>query len=84
MKYFIFRNQTVEPFFNDKGVVFSGYDDISLIAEQAEVFIWFYQVPPGESTTVAKEVETYIEKFKMVLSRVEQDKQIVVSHKDHF
>ncbi|MBR3100583.1 MAG: HAD-IIIC family phosphatase [Muribaculaceae bacterium] len=78
MKSFIFRNQTVEPFFDEKGVVFSGYDDISVIPEQAEVFIWFYQVPPGESAIVSKEVDTYIEKFKMVLSRVEQDKQIVV------
>lgn len=78
MKYFIFRNQTIEPFFDEKGVVFSAYDDISVIAEKAEIFIWFYQVPPGESTVVAKEVDTYIEKFKMVLSRVEQNKQIVV------
>ena len=39
MKSFIFRNQTVEPFFDEKGVVFSGYDDISVIAEKAEIFI---------------------------------------------
>lgn len=78
MKCFVFRNQTVEPFFNEKGVVFSCYDDISVIPKQADVFIWFYQVPPGESAVVAKEVDTYIEKFNMVLSRVEQDKQIAV------
>ena len=45
MRYFVFRNQTVEPFLGDKGIGYSGYDDISMVPEDAERYIWFYQVP---------------------------------------
>lgn len=65
MNIFIFRNQTIEPFFGGKDVAFSGYDDISVIPEDANRYIWFYLVPPGISSKVACEVDTYIEKLEI-------------------
>ena len=39
MKYFIFRNQTVEPFFGEHGIGYSGYDDISFVPDNADRLI---------------------------------------------
>ena len=41
MKWFVFRNNTVEPFFDGKTVAFSGYDDVSVVPTEAEGFILF-------------------------------------------
>lgn len=79
MKYFVFRNQTVEPFFSGGDVAFSGYDDISLVPDEASRYIWFYQVPVGsDSTSLAQEAGTYANKLRMVLQRIPQDKPLIV------
>lgn len=71
MKYFVFRNQTVEPFLGDHGVMYSGYDDISVVPDDAERFIWFYQVPFNiNSQQLASEVDTYADKLRLVLGRI--------------
>ena len=44
MSRYVFRNTTIERFF-PKGYRFSGYDDLSEIPADAEVYVWFYQVP---------------------------------------
>ena len=70
MKYFIFRNQTVEPFFCEEDIGYSGYDDISTIPSDAERFIWFYQVPfNSNSQQLSNEVATYFDKLKLVLAQ---------------
>ena len=70
MKYFIFRNQTVEVFFDEAGIGYSGYDDISSIPD-AERYIWFYQVPFNpNSQQLANEVSTFIDKLKLVISQI--------------
>lgn len=71
MKYYIFRNQTIEPFFSEKEIGFSGYDDISNIPADVERFIWFYQVPFNfNSQQLSLEVGTYIDKLRMVVSQI--------------
>ena len=71
MRYFVFRNQTVEPFLGDKGIGYSGYDDISMVPEDAERYIWFYQVPFNmNSQQLASEVYTYIDKLRLVLAQI--------------
>lgn len=71
MKYFIFRNQTVEPFFGEHGIGYSGYDDISFVPDNADRLIWFYQVPFNmNSQQLASEVSTYIDKLQLVVSRL--------------
>lgn len=78
MRCFIFRNQTVEPFFIGEDYTFSGYDDISEIPALADSYIWFYMVPPGEESRVTKEVNEYLGKFEIVLERVDPTKQFIV------
>ena len=78
MKYFIFRNQTIEPFWDNNQVSFSGYDDISLIPDDVESYIWFYQVPPGEDDVVAEEVKTFLDKLRLVLDKILASKQFII------
>lgn len=75
---YIFRNNTVEIFFADKNIRFSGYDDISFIPEDVDDYVWFYQVPiKTNSIRVAEEIESYLEKFKFIYSRISKNKRII-------
>ena len=66
---FVFRNHTVERFF-PKGYTFSGYDDISFIPQDAEGYVWFYQVPvKNDRKLLAEEVESYSGKVEYLKSR---------------
>lgn len=79
MKTFVFRNNTIEFFFDTKTYFFSGYDDISYIPDDADEFIWFYQTPYGideESKTLI--VDSYAEKFDFVYSQIPENKMIYV------
>lgn len=79
MKYFIFRNQTIEPFFGAKDVEYSGYDDISIVPTDADGYIWFYQTPVGtDNSHLAQEVATYAERLQMVRRQIPPGKPIVV------
>ena len=69
MSTFIFRNHTVEPFFGDKDMTYSGYGDISLVPHDVERYIWFYQVPINtDSVQLAEELDSFQGKLDMVLS----------------
>lgn len=78
MSYFVFRNNTVESFF-PKGYVFSGYDDISVIPENASAYVWFYQAPLGfDQSALENTLRGYREKFSFVLGRIGPDKPFYV------
>ena len=73
----VFRNNTVERFF-PKEYTFSGYDDISVVPEEADSYVWFYQVPVGCSREIAVEtIGGYKQKFALVLSRIEARKTFI-------
>lgn len=79
MKYFIFRNNTIEFFFNPKECQFSGYDDISIVPSEAERYIWFYQPPYGIIDQQAVEMtKSFLQKFDLVFSRIPENKDIIV------
>lgn len=79
MKTFIFRNNTIEFFFNQKECAFSGYDDISFVPEDSENYIWFYQTPYGIIDDNAVElVKSYKTKFDLVFSQISSHKEIIV------
>ena len=79
MKYFIFRNNTIEFFFNTKECQFSGYDDISIVPSEAEKYIWFYQPPYGMIDEHSVEMlKSFIQKFDLVYSRIPTEKEIIV------
>ncbi|MDR2917490.1 MAG: HAD-IIIC family phosphatase [Tannerella sp.] len=78
MKYFIFRNHTIEPFFDAAGTTFSGYGDISVI-EEADRYVWFY-LPDykTDNQLLSREIRSYLDQLRIVLSRVKPDKLFLV------
>lgn len=77
MSRFVFRNNTIERFF-PKEYTFSGYDDISIIPEGAEGYVWFYQVPVRyDQGMLAREIDGYTQKLELVISEVDNTKTVV-------
>jgi FkbH-like protein len=79
MKYFVFRNYTLEPFFKEIDACFSGYADISLVDMSADRYIWFY-CPPYKTVnkTIANEIRHYGDLLKILLSRMNTAKQFII------
>jgi len=79
MKYFIFRNFTIEPFFNGFEAGFSGYGDVSFIDNMADTYIWFYFAPYKTNNDItAAEVGHYGEMLDLVYSNISKNKDIIV------
>lgn len=77
MARFVFRNNTVERFFG-KEYAFSGYDDISNVPQDAEGYVWWYQVPiKFEQSVLADEIHGYAQKLGFVLSQIDEKKNFV-------
>lgn len=77
MGKFVFRNNTIERFFS-KEYTFSGYDDISDVPNDADEFVWWYQVPiKFEQNILAEEIRSYAQKFGFVLNQIGESKRIV-------
>lgn len=71
MKYFIFRNNTIENLFGTADIAYSGYDDISYADTDAESYVWFYQVPiKFDLEVLTEEVNGYFDKLQMVYRRL--------------
>lgn len=68
---FVFRNNTIEQFF-ELGYQFSGYDDVSYIPE-ADAYVFWFQVPLRFNyQQQVEEVRSYCQKLQFVASRVER------------
>ena len=79
MTTFVFRNQTVETFFGDDGVTYSGYDDISQVPADVDRYIWFYMVPVNaDAAVLAQEISSYRDKLDLVVDRVDGSKPFIV------
>lgn len=79
MKYFIFRNSTIEPFFLDNETSYSGYEDISEIPEESEVFIWFYMLSfTVDIKILVEEIFTYYSKLQLVLRQIQPTKNFFI------
>lgn len=78
MSYFVFRNNTIERFFQ-KGDSFSGYDDISIVPTDVEGYIWFYQLPVKYNQEIlCSEIRGYAQKLSFVLAQVDATKPFIV------
>jgi FkbH-like protein len=74
---FVFRNNTIERFF-PKCYDFSGYGDISNTPVDAEGYVWFYQLPVKyDQGVLAEEIGDYSRKLGLVLSQIDNAKQVV-------
>lgn len=79
MKYFIFRNNTLENLFGTAGIGYSGYDDISYIAPDADCYIWFYQIPiKFDRGALSEEVNGYFSKLRIVYDQLSSCNQLIV------
>ena len=79
MSYYIFRNNTLEPLFRSMDVCYSGYGDISSLDQEADCYIWFYQLPFGfDRTCVSEEVLSYIDKLRWVIDRIPVHKSVLL------
>ena len=78
MKYFVFRNHTIEPFFDVTDTSFSGYEDISTI-EEADRYIWFY-LPSykTDENILSQEINSYFDLLRMTISRINPSKMIIL------
>ena len=77
MARFVFRNNTVERFFG-KDYVFSGYDDISNVPQDADGYLWWYQVPfKFDQSVLADEIRGYAQKLGFVLSQIDEKKSFI-------
>jgi len=79
MRYFVFRNYTIEPFFNGFEAQFSGYDDILSVDDTADVYVWFYLMPYKLNNNVtAGEIAHYGEMLDIVYSNINKDKTFII------
>ena len=79
MRYYIYRNMTIERFFHNLEAVFSGYEDVSSVDPSADRYVWFYTVPYGaDAGLIANQVESYLDLLKLTLSRLPAGKTLIV------
>ena len=79
MSTFVFRNQTIEAFLGDEGMVYSGYGDISVIPSDADRYIWFYQVPVNaDAAQLAQEINSYVDQLDLVLAGADASKPFII------
>lgn len=78
IKYFVFRNNTVEPFFESSGTAYSGYGDISDVPEASQ-YVWFYQVPFKYGQDVlSEEIDGYAERLKFLIGQVPASRPFII------
>lgn len=71
MKLFVFRNATIEPFFNRQETEFSGYGEIAHIPENAEKIQWFYTFPPDIlPIEIGLTTMDFLHRLRLVLSKI--------------
>ncbi len=74
MKTFVFRNATLEPFFQGEEVEFSGYGDVSNVPKDAENFLWFYTFPPETSSEEAiPQVNDFLARLHLIIARAPEE-----------
>ncbi len=63
---------------------FSGYDDISVVPDEATDFVWWYQIPlKFDNESIISEIETYIPKIKLVLPTIGSRQLIIFTLTDY-
>ena len=75
MKYFIFRNFTIEPLFSNFDAKFSGYDNISDYDDDADIFVWFYHISVNPVTLQQiNEIDHHFSKVDLLLKQLPASK----------
>lgn len=79
MKYYIFRNSTIEHLFTSFDVSYSGYGDISDFDSNFDAYIWFYILPFRNDISALKlEVESYLSRIQLILQHINTSKPVYI------
>ena len=79
MKWFIFRNNTIEQLFGLENVEYSGYEDISYIPSDSNGYIWFYQIPfKYDLNILCSEINGFADRMRMLAAQLSADKTFIV------
>ncbi len=85
MRYFIFRNSTLETVFRGEEYKFSGYNDILNIDYSADCYVWFYLNPIHvNQEIVCSEINTYISNLEFILNSISSEKILYVFTMEKF
>lgn len=77
MKYFVFRNMTIERLFSNLKCEFSGYEDISYVAD-CDRYLWIYLAPLNPDVSQnALCIIGYIDMLNLVLQRIDPSKTVI-------
>lgn len=77
MKRFVFRNATVESLFPRGETEFSGYGDVSRVPDDAEIFRWFYTLPPDAAPAEARALAAdFLQKLRLAAARIPPGKTL--------
>ncbi|MBN2088467.1 HAD family hydrolase [candidate division KSB1 bacterium] len=79
MKYYIFRNTTIEMLFSRYTAEFSGYGEIINFNIEADAFIWFYLPPikPNQEQCI-NEIQDYYLRLELILPQIPVQKQFLI------
>jgi FkbH-like protein len=79
MKYYIYRNFTVENLFIGHHAEFSGYSDITQVPEDATNYVWFYLPSINLNTfELANEVFDFKSRLDYLLTRIPTNKRFLL------
>ena len=78
MRYYIYRNFTVENLFKKLDASFSGYGDISIVPQDANSYIWFYLPSVNLSySETTDEVIDFKARLELLLSSIPENKTFI-------
>jgi len=79
MKYFVFRNFTIEPLFSNFSAKFSGYDDISDFDADADNYVWLYHISlnPDIHRQII-EIDHFFNKVEFLLKKLPASKDFIL------
>ena len=78
MKSYIFRNYTIEQFF-DSHFLFSGYGDLNIPREDFNEYVIFYQVSPASTPEKQQlEINEIKSKIEFLIAGLPSDKRVIV------
>ena len=79
MKYYVFRNSTVELFFNELDCKFSGYGDSLSFDGSFDRYVFFYNLlNKTDNDLIAKEIEFYKHNIDFILSKLSKSKTFII------
>jgi FkbH-like protein len=78
MKYYIFRNTTIELFFKDLDSVYSDYGDVLNYSQNYDRYIFFYNLlNKSDSKLIISEIKSYQKMIDLILSNINPKKLFI-------